>query len=423
MRAKEIPMKQFFLSVLSLVLLAKTPAMAQLKGNVEYNLWRVQPGDSLTIFADKAYIWQSASPKSPIVDTLTAGTSVIATKLNETELSLRGLTTPWWQVRYKSGGKQKEGYLWLGFAALGAYKQDSAQLIYGIEKVIPGATKEDDPKYLVVLKALSSTHHLIDKREQVVAGGQYAISAEGKLLGNMGLDKLTTILRLCFSGEACGIPSDYYYFGWNGNTLLILPQKSTIFDAGAIAHDEVLLFPKEPGGQPGKIIKVITDEEFGEDGETVVKKTIDREVFTWDGYFVVKQKTEKKNTTNDAPVKKKETTAKAIYAPVKEKAITGNVSTEKPATEKKTEEKTVTGKVSTEKPAVEKKTEEKAVTGKASTGKSITEKKENEKAVTGKVSAEKSVTEKKTNEKAVTGKVSTEKSVTEKKTKEKTAKK
>ncbi|SHN25548.1 hypothetical protein SAMN05216311_107361 [Chitinophaga sp. CF418] len=272
-----------------MLLLAVTPAAAQLSGNVEYNLWRVQQGDTITIFSDKAYIRQSPSSQAPIMDSLTTGNSVIAAKLTETELTLRGMTTPWWQVRYKAGGKQKEGYLWLGLAALGQYKKDSVQLLYGIEKVIPGTAKEDDPKYVVVLKALSATHHLLDKEELIVTGGQFAISAEGKLLGNMGLDKLTAILRLCFSGEACGIPTDYYYYGWTGNKFLSLPQKSSMFDAGAISHDEVLLFPKEPGGQAGKIIKVIKDEEFGEDGEKVVKTTTNREVFVWDGAKAVKK--------------------------------------------------------------------------------------------------------------------------------------
>ncbi|PSL24474.1 hypothetical protein CLV42_11561 [Chitinophaga ginsengisoli] len=272
-----------------MLLLAATPAAAQLSGNVEYNLWRVQQGDTITIFSDKAYIRQSPSSQAPIVDSFTTGSSVIAAKLTETELTLRGMTAPWWQVRYKVNGKQKEGYLWLGLAALGQYKKDSVQLLYGIEKVIPGAAKGDDPKYVVVLKGMSTTHHLLDKKELIVTGGQFAISAEGKLLGSMGLDKLTAILRLCFSGEACGIPTDYYYYGWTGNKFLPLPQKSSMFDAGAISHDEVLLFPKEPGGQAGKIIKVTKDEEFGEDGEKVVKTTTNREVFVWDGAKAVKK--------------------------------------------------------------------------------------------------------------------------------------
>ncbi|MBW8688295.1 hypothetical protein [Chitinophaga rhizophila] len=275
--------------LLSLLLLAATPVMAQLRGNVEYNLWAPQKGDTLMIFAEKAYIRQTPSAKGTILDSLTTGNTVIAAKLNETELTMKGISAPWWQVKYKAGGKQKEGYVWLGLMSLGKYTKDTVQFIYGIDKVIPGAFKEAEPRYVVQLKALNTKHNVIDKKELAVDGGQYAISSEAKLLGHLGLDKVNTIVRLYFSGEACGIPNNYYYFAWTGNKLVPLPEKTTMFDAGAVSHDEVLLFPKEPGGQAGKIIRVTTDEEFGEDGETVVNKKTKREIYNWDGEKVVKQ--------------------------------------------------------------------------------------------------------------------------------------
>lgn len=284
--AEILPMKKLFLSML---VLAAAPVMAQVSGNVEYNLWRVQQKDTLTVFAEKAYIRQTPSPKGTIQDSLTTGEMVIALKLNETEFTMKGVSAPWWQVKYKAGGKQKEGYIWLGLMSLGTYAKDSLTFMYGIDKLIPGATKEEDPKYVILLKALNSKHAVLDKKSVTVDGGQFAISAEGKLLGGMGLDKVSNIIRLYFSGEACGIPEVYYYYGWNGTKLLELPGKSSMFDAGAVAHTETLLFPKEPGGQPGKIIRQTLDEEFGEDGETVAHKTSKREVYLWNGEKAVKQ--------------------------------------------------------------------------------------------------------------------------------------
>jgi hypothetical protein len=284
--AEILPMKHFFLSML---LLAAVPVMAQLSGNVEYNLWTPQQGDTLTIFAEKAYIRQTPSPKATILDSLTTGGTVIAVKLNETELTMKGISAPWWQVKYKAGGKQKEGYIWLGLTSLGQHSKDTIQFMYGIEKVIPAPSREGDPKYVIQLKALNTKHTILDKKELTVDGGQFALSTEAKLLGGMGLDKITSIIRLYFSGEACGIPNNFYYYGWTGAKLVALPEKSTMFDAGAVSHDEVLLFPKEPGGQAGKIIRLTTDEEFGEDGETVVNKKSKREVYLWNGEKAVKQ--------------------------------------------------------------------------------------------------------------------------------------
>lgn len=62
-----------------------------------------------------------------------------------------------------------------------------------------------------------------------------------------------------------------------------------MFDAGAVAHTETLLFPKEAGGQAGKIIRLTVDEEFGEDGETVAKSKSIREVYIWNGEKATKQ--------------------------------------------------------------------------------------------------------------------------------------
>lgn len=279
-------MKYFFLSML---LLAAAPVTAQLKGSIEYNLWRAQQGDTLTVFAEKAYIRQSASPKATIQDSLTTGQTIIAAKLIETELTMKGITAPWYQVKYKVDGKQKEGYVWLGLMAFGSYQKDTAQFLYGIDKVVPGDIKEAEPKYVIQVKALNAKHIVLDKKTATVDGGSFAITSDAKLLGSMGLDKINTIVRLNFSGEACGIPDNYIYYGWNGTKLLELPGKTNMFDAGAVAHTETLLFPKEPGGQAGKIIRLTVDEEFGEDGEKVVSSKSQREVYIWNGEKATKQ--------------------------------------------------------------------------------------------------------------------------------------
>ncbi|TWV96281.1 hypothetical protein [Chitinophaga pinensis] len=279
-------MKQIFLSML---LLAAAPVTAQLKGSIEYNLWRAQQGDTLTVFAEKAYIRQSASPKATIQDSLTTGQTIIAAKLIETEFTMKGITAPWYQVKYKIDGKQKEGFVWLGLMAFGSYQKDSVQFLYGIDKVVPAEIKEADPKYVILVKALNAKHALLDKKSVTVDGGSFAITADAKLLGGMGLDKISTIVRLYFSGESCGIPDNYIYYGWNGSKLLELPGKTNMFDAGAVGHSETLLFPKEPGGQAGKIIRLTVDEEFGEDGETVAKSKSTREVYIWNGEKATKQ--------------------------------------------------------------------------------------------------------------------------------------
>jgi len=59
---------------------------------------------------------------------------------------------------------------------------------------------------------------------------------------------LNAIYRISFSGEACGIPTLHYYFGWNEKEFLELPEKYDVGDAGVYYHTEEFVFPKEKGG-------------------------------------------------------------------------------------------------------------------------------------------------------------------------------
>lgn len=247
--------------------------------------WYPQPGDTMTVYTEKAYIRQEPSLQGAIADTLYTGDAVIIGKELTKPLSMKGITAPWEQVTY---GKNKQGYIWLGLLAVKQYTKNDLRFLYGIEKAIPA--KEEEPlKYLIRLKVLNKEHQLLNMKEWTVKGAEYAIASEGKILDNMGLENVQSIIRIYFSGEACAIPTDYYYFGWTGKELLPLPGKTNVSDAGAYNYEETLLFPKEVGGQPGKIIKLQLTEEYGEDMETVEKRTTSKEVYLWDGNKAVKQ--------------------------------------------------------------------------------------------------------------------------------------
>lgn len=247
-------------------------------------LWYASPGDTLVVYAEKAYIRQEPSLQAAIADTLYTGATVIVGKEAGKPLSMKGMTAAWKQVSY---GKNKQGYIWLGLLAVKQYTKNDLRFLYGIEKAIPAAG-EEPVKYLIRLKVLHKDQ-VINMKEWMVNGAEYAVSSEVKVLDDMGLENIQSIVRICFSGEACGIPSDYYYFGWTGKEFLALPGKTNVFDAGAFNYEETLLFPKEVGGQPGKIIKLQLTEEYGEDMEKVEKRTTTREVYVWDGNKAVKQ--------------------------------------------------------------------------------------------------------------------------------------
>ena len=284
---RNITMKQLLFYILTVF--SCLPAFSQTEGYVEHNLWNAEANDTFMIFADKAYIRREPSIKAAITDSLAIGSSVILTKDEAgTPLMMKGILAPWKQVHYSVAGKERKGYIWLGLLALKHCSKDSIDFLYGIDKVKTDASV----KYFIQVKAVDQRSKILDIEEFSVPGSVYAISTESKILSDMGLEKLESILRISFSGdsgEARGIPTNYYYFGWTGTQFLSLPGKSVVSEAGIFYYGDTLLYPKETGGEPGKIIKITLDGETCEDGRKIINRNNSREVYVWYGQKAVKQ--------------------------------------------------------------------------------------------------------------------------------------
>lgn len=253
-------------------------------------LYEHEGKDSMTILADTAYIRDKPSTAGKKLASLPAGTKVWAGAV-EQEQRISGFNAAWVSVKCIYNGQPVQGYLWQGLLALGAYERGGWQFLYGVDHALTG-TDKDDIHYFASAKVLNAAKHIVAGKTWQLGSSYSMTFSEGKVLGGMGLDSVLAIMRVHFSGEACGIPDDYYYFGWNGTELLPLPGKTSVSDAGVFYHGEELLFPSEKGGAPGKIIRLIEDEEATEktdrNGEPVMKKSQAKETYSWDGRKAVK---------------------------------------------------------------------------------------------------------------------------------------
>lgn len=269
--------------------LGHTTLWGQRENNIEFNLWYAKPGDTFRVYGKTANVRAEPGKMETITDSLPCGTPVVVREQAGHMEQLKGIYAPWVRIRYGAG---KEGYIWLGMLALGS-RTDKAQqtFLYGLDWISPSRAKDDDYQpaiWHVKAKALDPALQLLDEKEFVVKALETSVT-EAKLLGDMGLEGTSDIWRIQFGGEACGIPTDYFYFGWTGRQLLALPGKSEVGDAGVFYHSETLLFPKEPGGQPGRIIRLAEEGEADEEktdpnGEPVFKVKKTREVYAWDGH-------------------------------------------------------------------------------------------------------------------------------------------
>lgn len=263
--------------------------------NEGFNVWAFSKDSSAYVFTNKAYIRSAAGTKAAITDSLGFGSRVIIKEQLEQYDQIRNIIAPWLSVSFVSNGVSKKGYIWLGSLALRKISSAGIDYLYGIDRIVKEKLDGSEyAKYAVQLKAADAAGRIIDTKEFRTDGGEAGNFTDIKSLGNTKLENLTDVVRISFGGEACGIPTYYYYYGFTGEKLLALPGKYTVGDAGVFYHSETLLFPNESGGQPGKIIKLTEEEEVLED-ETAnkkekVKKTNTREIYFWDGQSAVKQK-------------------------------------------------------------------------------------------------------------------------------------
>lgn len=233
------------------------------------------------------YVRDMPSTSGKLVDSLQLGKRVVVKRLTQKTQKIKGIDMDWVEIQYRSGNETKKGYLWLGFLALDFKTIENRTFLTALERVI--AKKEEEgyirSEYILAVKVLDQNNALLDSKE-IRKNISESHFHEQTLMGNYGLQNIQNIYRIRFSGEACGIPTYYFYFGWTGKKLLVLPEKMSVADAGVYYHGETFIFPAEPGGKPGHIFKIIEEaeeQESSNENESLMEEQVWKETYTWDG--------------------------------------------------------------------------------------------------------------------------------------------
>lgn len=277
-----------YLIFLFSIVLFSLSISAQTVLTADYSVWAFQQDSPVYVFANKAYLRADSSARSKIIDSFAAGSKLIFERATNKYETIRGIYAPWVKVKY---GKQA-GYIWEGALAISATANRDANFVCGIENVIRYNREEEADSMTVMLKALHGGEIADAVKWKVLTDGA-ASFVEMKLLGNVKLLNLSDVVRVSFGGEACGVPMNYYYYGWTGTKLLVLPTKYSVGDGDSFYHIETLLFPNEYGGQPGKIIKIIEEDELIEEATETKKErrthSRAKETYIWDGQKAIKK--------------------------------------------------------------------------------------------------------------------------------------
>lgn len=237
----------------------------------------------------KCYIRQEPSLNGKILDSLNIGFKVNVLN-NTTETStINGLNLSWVEIEYYQNNQSKKGFVWKGFIALGSSKKNNILFLTTIDSKFNKKIKEGGSVYNTVfcnvsVKAVNEHHQILDTftMPKQLDESQFF---ENSTINGWGLKNVNSIYRISLSGEACGIPTYHYYFGWTGKRFLQLPQKYQVGDAGVFYHTEEFIFSNEKKGEQNTIIKQIIEAEIidenAEDNKFLVKKEF--KYYSWDG--------------------------------------------------------------------------------------------------------------------------------------------
>ncbi len=249
------------------------------------------------VAATNCYIRETPSLNGILLDSLQVGKEIKVIKSTTNDLKIKGINVSWVEIEYTNKDSiVSKGFLWKGFLAVGFTKKGKNIYLTAIEKIEIKKEKDFEmPYFSIVVKILDNNNLIIDQKniQKNITESAYF---EGKAIGDFGLKNLQDIYRISFNGEACAIPSLFYYFGWNGKKLILLPEKYSVGDAGVFYHTENFVFPKEEGGKPNLIIKQIEEATSTDQNAEIFNITEHSEMYTWDGEkatFLRKEKSKK----------------------------------------------------------------------------------------------------------------------------------
>ncbi|MBN9299067.1 MAG: hypothetical protein J0I41_18855 [Filimonas sp.] len=239
------------------------------------------------------------STGKPAIDTLFAADNVNVTQRLEETLTLKGITANWVKISYTKNAVQREGYIWSGLLAFNPIRRGDTKFFYGANRIVTKDTILNKEKVTVQVMQMEIKVYQQGKKftslvYPLIYNGESFSFTESKLYDGKGLKDVERVLSIMFSGEACGVPTDTYYFGIRRNEIVPVISTTDIGDADVYYHTEELIFPSDKGGKPDIIAWNMEEGESTEKadkkGNTIYKVKKDKKRYAWDGIKVKEMK-------------------------------------------------------------------------------------------------------------------------------------
>lgn len=225
------------------------------------------PIGNVQLLADAVNLRAAANTESELVATLPIASKLEVLEQSKNKLTLKGITAPWYKVKFKHEGQNKEAYVWSGFIAQ-KVEYDQKQGIYFLLGPATATIDKKASEYggyqemKFQIRAAKSGKQL--SRVLIPQGISEMTYFQLKLMDNKGFTPIKNILEFHFNEDMCAGANGQHTLFWNGKQLVYIDVLYSGSDAPAF-REEYYIYPNDKGGKKGFVIKRSIS---GEDLET-----------------------------------------------------------------------------------------------------------------------------------------------------------
>ncbi|MBN1498560.1 MAG: SH3 domain-containing protein [Spirochaetes bacterium] len=226
---------------------------------------KYSPGIKAYLFGDNVRVRTSPEIGNNITATLPAGTEITVIENTGKSYALGNYEENWYKIRFSSGSKSVEGYIWGGLIAKSSAREGTYLYAAGITKH-EGMQYNGEVRLINKNKIISSLpiDYLVFPFAE---SGIYDYTVGAEIYGNRGISGIDAVFEITMLYEACGAENGSIFIARKGEKLIYITKTSNVSEAGCFNYSEDILFPDDKNGVKDSIVIKTTQEDYDEDTE------------------------------------------------------------------------------------------------------------------------------------------------------------
>jgi hypothetical protein len=228
------------------------------------------PTGTVYLLADAVNLRSAPKLDADLVAKLPIASKLEVLENSNENLTLKGITAPWYKVKFTHEGKSKEAYVWSGFIAEKVEHHATAGIhfLLGPASAVVDKNDQTGGRQIVnfQIRAAKDNKELSKVLvEQDVSSITYF---NLKTFGNKGFDPIKNIIEFHFNEDMCAGANGQHTIFWDGKALIYVDALYSGSDVPVFAR-EYFAYPNDEEGKKGFVIKRSIEGAYVEDTEEI----------------------------------------------------------------------------------------------------------------------------------------------------------